>query len=113
MTTQPANEELPNGPVAAALVAGGLGSAVIGLMTALAEASGTVKNALNWWDPAGPLAGKALVGVIVFVAAWAVLHAIFRGKNVNFARAAAAAYVLLGLGLLLTFPPIFELFAAP
>lgn len=110
--TQPMTEDLPNGPVAAALVAGGLGAATIGLMTVLAEASTPIKNALNWWNPAGPLTGKTLVGVIVFFASWIVLHLIFRGKNVNFARAATIALILLGLGLLGTFPPFFDLFAA-
>jgi hypothetical protein len=110
--TQPMTEDLPNGPVAAALVAGGLGAATIGLMTVLAEASTPIKNALNWWNPAGPLTGKTLVGVIVFFVSWIVLHLIFRGKNVNFARAATIALILLGLGLLGTFPPFFDLFAA-
>ncbi len=110
--TQPMTEDLPNGPVAAALVAGGLGAATIGLMTVLAEASTPIKNALNWWNPAGPLTGKTLVGVIVFFASWIVLHLIFRGRNVNFARAATIALILLGLGLLGTFPPFFDLFAA-
>lgn len=110
--TQPMTEDLPNGPVAAALVAGGLGAATIGLMTVLAEASTPIKNALNWWNPAGPLTGKTLVGVIVFFVSWIVLHLIFRGRNVNFARASTIALILLGLGLLGTFPPFFDLFAA-
>jgi hypothetical protein len=37
---------------------------------------------------------------------------IFRGKNANFTRAATIALILLGLGLLGTFPPFFTLFAA-
>lgn len=105
-------EDRPNGPVAAALIAGGLGAATIGLMTTLAEASTGIKNALNWYNPVGPLIGKSLVGVIVFFISWLVLHLIFRGKNVNFARATTVALVLLGLGLLGTFPPFFESFAA-
>jgi len=104
------NEELPNGPVVAALIAGGLGSATLGLMTVLAEASPSIKDALNWWNPAGPLTGKALVGVTAFVASWIVLHVIFRGRNVTFAPAATIALILLGLGLLGTFPPIFAMF---
>ncbi len=111
MTPQTMNEELPNGPVVAALIAGGLGSATIGLMTVLAEASHSIMNALNWWNPAGPLTGKTLVGVIIFFVSWIVLHFIFRGKNVNFARAATIALILLGLGILGTFPPFFKLFA--
>ncbi len=109
-TAQIIPEDRPNGPVLASLIAGGLGSATIGLMTVLAEASEPIKNALNWWAPAGPLTGKSLVGVFVFFASWAVMHFIFKGKNMNFARAVTVAFVLLALGLLGTFPPFFELF---
>jgi len=105
------NHELPNGPVAAAMLAGGLGSATIGLMTVLAEASEPIKNALNWWNPAGPLTGKTLTGMIVFFVSWVVLHIIYRGKSVNFARVTTIAFTLLGLGLLGTFPPFFDLFS--
>lgn len=112
METESINQDLPNGPVAAVLLAGGLGSAIIGLMTVLAEASEPIRNALNWWNPAGPLTGKTLSGVIVFFVSWVVLHFIFRGKNVNFASATTIALILLGLGLLGTFPPFFGLFAA-
>jgi hypothetical protein len=112
METESINQDLPNGPVAAVMVAGGLGSAIIGLMTVLAEASEAIRSALNWWNPAGPLTGKTLSGVIVFFVSWVVLHFIFRGKDVNFARATTIALILLGLGLLGTFPPFFGLFAA-
>lgn len=114
MTTpsSPLTEDRPNGPVVAALIAGGLGSATIGLMTVVAEASEPIKNALNWYNPAGPLTGKTLVGVGMFAASWLVLRLVFRGKNADFARAATIAFVLLALGLLGTFPPFFALFAA-
>jgi hypothetical protein len=104
--------DLPNGPVAAALVAGGIGAAAIGVLTTLAEASVGIKNALNWYNPVGPLTGKALLGVIIYLVSWAVLHILYRGKNVNFTRAAAVGLALLGVGLLTTFPPFFELFVA-
>lgn len=103
----------PNGPVAAALIAGGFGAAVTGLMTALAEASTPLRNALNWYNPVGPLSGKTAVGVIAFFLAWLVLHMSMRGKNVNFSRAATIAFILLAIGLILTFPPVFDLFAPP
>lgn len=114
MATQslPQEQDKPNGPVAAALLAGGLGAATIGLLTTLADASAAIKNALNWYNPVGPLMGKSLVGVIVFFASWIVLGLIFRGKNLNFARVAVVALILLAVGLLGTFPPFFDIFAA-
>lgn len=47
METESIYQDLPNGPVAAAMVAGGVGSAIIGLMTVLAEASEPIRNALK------------------------------------------------------------------
>lgn len=104
--------DLPNGPVAAALIAGGIGSAVLGLMTVINEASPSISAALNWSNPVGPLSGKVGVGVIAFFLSWLILHFSMRGKDVNFSRASTIAFVLLAIGLLLTFPPVFELFAA-
>ncbi|MCX7012351.1 MAG: hypothetical protein NTW86_07285 [Candidatus Sumerlaeota bacterium] len=89
------------------MIAGGLGAAALGLATTLAEASERIMNALAWWTPAGPLSGA-----MVFFAAWAALHSIFRGKSVNFLWATVIAFVLLGLGLVGTFPPFYGLFAA-
>lgn len=109
---QIAETSLPNGPVAAALVAGGIGAATIGLLTTLAEASVGIRNALNWYNPVGPLTGKSLLGVIFYLVSWAVLHVLYRGKNVNFTRAAALGLALLGVGLVTTFPPFFYLFEA-
>jgi hypothetical protein len=104
-------EDRPNGPVAAALIGGGLGAATLGLLTTLSESLKPVGDALNWWKPAGALTGKAGLAVAVFFISWLILHFVFREKNVNFARVAVLALVLLGLGLLGTFPPFFELFS--
>jgi len=103
----------PNGPVAAVLIAGGIGSAVLGVATALNEASSAISMSLNWINAVGPLSGKAGLATIAFFLSWLILHFAMRGKNVNFSLAATIAFVLLAIGLLLTFPPIFELFAAP
>ena len=111
--TQPMIEDLPNGPVAAALVAGGIGAAAMGVITTLSEAVTPFADSLNWWKPAGPLTGKVIVSVVVFFVSWIVLHVIFQGKNVNFARVTTIALVLLGVGLLGTFPPFFDLFVKP
>ncbi len=103
-------KDLPNGPVAAALLAGGIGAAILGLMTTLAEASTSFSNSLNWYSPVGPLSGKTGIGVIAYFLSWIILHFLWRGKNVNFQRMATVAFILLAIGLLLTFPPIFDLF---
>jgi hypothetical protein len=100
----------PNGPAAAALIASGVGCFTIGLMTTIAEYNTTVKDALNWYKPTGPLAGKVGVGIIVWLIAWAILHFTLKDKNPKIQTAATWAFVLIALGFALTFPPIFGFF---
>jgi len=104
-------ERLPNGPAAAAILAGGIGAFGLGLITVLAEASPAIRTSLNLMNPVGPLSGKVLVGVVIWLVAWLILGIMWRGKEVNFNRAAMWAFIFLALGLLGTFPPFFEAFA--
>lgn len=101
-----------DGPACAAFLAAGIGSVVFGLSIVAAEVSKGAKDALNWWDPAGPLAGKSSVGVIAWLAAWLVLYLVWRKRDVSFKRVWIATVVLLVLGFALTFPPVFTLFAS-
>jgi len=52
-----------------------------------------------------------IISVLAFAVSWVVLHLLWRGKEVNFGRVFGAALVLVALGFLLTFPPVFEIFA--
>ena len=70
----------PEGPIAAAIIAGGVGAAALGVVTTLAEASTDVKDALEWNADVGPLSGKTLVAVIVGLVAWAILHVMLRQR---------------------------------
>ncbi len=101
----------PSGPAAAAILAAGIGVFTVGLMTTLAEASSSLRNALNWWAPAGPLVGKTGVGVIVWLIAWILLGARYRSREVSFGPIVLWTWILIALGVLLTFPPVFEIFA--
>jgi len=85
-----------------------VGSATIGLMTTGAVISAGLKSALNWWSPAGPLTGKTSVGVIAWLVTWIVLHVLWKDKDVPLVRVLVVMLVLLALGVLLTFPPVFE-----
>lgn len=105
----------PNGPVAAAIVAGGIGSFVLGLNVVLVDMSDDIKRFFDFskagLGPAGvgPLSGKVVVAVLAFVVSWVILHFWARGKEVNFGRWFAVGIILVALGFALTFPPIFEL----
>jgi len=101
----------PEGPVAAAIIAAGVGALTMGLVTTLAEASSGFKDALNWNTSVGPLSGKTTVTVLVWLVAWGILHVAYRNKPVETRQALTVALVLIGLGVLGTFPLFFELFA--
>jgi hypothetical protein len=103
-------QDKPEGPIAAAIIAGGIGAAALGLFTTLAEASTGVKDWLQWSDAVGPLSGKVLMGVLVWLVAWAILHAVLRNKPYETRRALVISLVLIGLGVLGTFPLFFQAF---
>ena len=115
--TAPQTDAKPNGPVAAAFLAAGIGSLVLGIFVVLNEVSTDI-NAFLQFDKnyglgsgVGPLSGKVGLAVIAYAVSWVALHLALRGKEVNFRNAFIASLVLVGLGFALTFPPIFELFA--
>lgn len=101
----------PEGPVAAAIIAGGIGALWLGLLTTLAEASTDIKDFLNIYDPVGPLGGKTIGAVILWLVSWAILHVIYKDKPFETRKALTVALVLIGLGILGTFPIFFQAFA--
>jgi hypothetical protein len=111
-TEEQAVEVATAGRAAAALVASGVGTLAIGLLTTLAEASAGLKTFLTWSTPVGPLSGKTGLGVIIWLISWGVLNYLWKDKNSDLGRAFTITLILIALGLVLTFPPVFEAFAA-
>jgi hypothetical protein len=103
-------EDKPEGPIAAAVIAGGIGAFALGLVTTLAEASEGIRNWLQWSDPVGPLSGKVIMAVLVWLVAWAILHVALRSRRYETRRALVVSLVLIGLGVVGTFPTFFQLF---
>lgn len=101
-----------DGASAAAILAAGIGSFAVGLMTTLAEAIAGLAASLNFVPPVGPLSGKTTVAVLVWLAAWAILHFSWRDRERELGGIYTATLVLILLGVLGTFPIFFELFAA-
>jgi fluoride ion exporter CrcB/FEX len=104
-------DELPSGPAAAALLAAGIGSLVLGILTTWAEASESFKEDLQWNDRVGPLSGKTIIASIAFFASWLVLHLIWRRSNPPLQRIVLISAILIVLGLIGTFPTFFQQFA--
>jgi hypothetical protein len=103
-------EDKPEGPIAAAILAGGVGALTLGVVTTLVEASASVKKALTLSTAVGPLSGKVAVTVAVWLVAWLVLHLVYRTKPYESRRALTIAAVLVGLGVVGTFPTFFQMF---
>jgi hypothetical protein len=114
MATTLANQttEKVNGPVSAALLAGGIGSAAMGLITLAFEINdkSAFAKSMAWYKPVGGLSGKSSWAIIIFFVSWAILHYVWKDKETDFARISSIAIALLVVGLLGTFPPVWELF---
>jgi hypothetical protein len=102
----------PLGPVAAVFIAAGVASLVLGVLTTLSEASESIASALEWSKAVGSLSGKSIITTVVFFGAWAILTAVWRGKSPAPRRVFWIAGILVAVGLLMTFPIFFELFAS-
>jgi hypothetical protein len=112
MTGQLEDVERPTGPVAAAVLAAGIGAFVLGFLTTLNEASTGVHDFLEFDKDVGPLSGKTIIAVIAYFASWAILHGLWRRQNPALRPILIATAVLIVLGILGTFPTFFQAFAS-
>jgi hypothetical protein len=112
LSPEPTSPAAPIGPAAAAILAAGIGCLALGLIVPLAEAIPALKSALNWWNPAGPLVGKTLVPVLIWLVAWVGLHLAWQEREVDFGKIWKLTLVLIAIGFIGTFPPVFEAFTA-
>ncbi|MGA3129852.1 MAG: hypothetical protein ABSD59_03560 [Terracidiphilus sp.] len=100
----------PNGAGAAAILAAGIGAFLVAVFAILADQNAAIKSMMIFWKPTGPLSGVTTCAIVLWLASWALLHLRWRNRNVVLSRINAAAFAMLTLGLLLTFPPIADLF---
>lgn len=99
-----------NGSGAAAILSAGIGSFAVALFAIVADKSAFVKDLFVFYKPTGALSGETTVAVLLWLAVWAILNWLWRKRNVSLPRINLIALALLGLSLLLTFPPIGDLF---
>src|SRR5688572_15802744 len=69
--------------VGAAFIAGGIGSAVLGLAVVGAETNTSIKTFLTWNSSVGPLSGKTGVAVLAFIISWVIVHYVMRNRAVS------------------------------
>lgn len=106
-------EASPDGPIWAGVLAAGIGCAALGALVDASEASKAVSKALNFYTPTGDLSGKTIIAIVIWLGAWAVLHGMWRKRNIRSRGAVlTVALILIAFGVIAIFPPFFELFAA-
>jgi hypothetical protein len=99
----------PNGPGAAAVLAAGIGSLAVAVFAIVADKVAAIKSLMNFYKPTGPLSGVTTCAILIWLAVWLILHRRWRSRQIS-SRSNTVALILLFLGLLLTFPPIADLF---
>ena len=108
--TLPDAPTLTNGSGAAAILAAGVGTFALAILACAGDKSAAVKNSLIFYKPTGPLSGVTTSAILIWLVSWVILEWRWRNKTVGVERIAAIALALLGLSLLLTFPPVVDLF---
>jgi hypothetical protein len=91
----------------AAFVAAGVGAFALGLLVVLNEAE--LFAAPAFYGPAGGVTGRTGMAAAIWLIAWAVLHRRWRNRAIDDRRVNTLALILIALGVLLTFPPVWSL----
>ena len=105
-------EDRAFGFTAATLISGGFGTALFGFITLIAEVFVKTQPSLTLTKSVGPLSGKVAYAVIGWLVGYAVLAIAFRGRNVAEKTTYVITGILIALGFVLTFPPVWKLFGA-
>ena len=100
-----------NGPAAAAALAAGIGAGIFGVVVAFAEGITAFRTFLAWSKPVGALSGESIIAVVGWIVAWILLARAWKSKDVRIVRTLVLTAIFVLAGALLTFPPIFDLFA--
>jgi hypothetical protein len=103
------HESLANGPAAAAILSAGAGCTFVGIISLVADAFKPIEKLLTFYRPTGPLSGVSSIAILLWLAMWLLLARRWKVKTVAMGKINAFAFLLLALGILLTFPPFADL----
>jgi hypothetical protein len=103
------NDSIPNGPGGAAILSAGIGCGALGILAFAGDASDAIGKALNIYNPTGALSGVTTVAIVIWIGTWLALSRRWREKSVAMIKVNTAAFALLIVGFLLTFPPVMDL----
>lgn len=100
--------ELANGAAWAAFLAAAIGAFAMGFLIIINQAGLLTIPAL--YGPAGGVSGRTTFAALIWLIAWGVLHSRWKRRQMEPRRVRAAALVLIALGILGAFPPLWGLF---
>ena len=101
------HEEAANGSAIAAFAGGSIGAFAMGVVVILNEAG--ILAAPTLYGPAGGVSGRTTLATIVWLVGWAVLHHRWKGRQIPPRRIYLVTLILIGLGIVATFPPVWRL----
>jgi len=96
-----------NGSAMAAFLGAGIGAFAMGAVVLLNEAG--IFAAPTLYAPAGGVSGRTTLATIVWLVAWVVLHTRWKAREIAPGRVGAATLILIALGVLGPFPPVWGL----
>jgi len=99
---------IPSGSIAAALVAAAIGCFAVSALALLADAYASLGHLMTFYAPTGPLSGVTTTAIGIWLGSWAVLSWSWQRRSIPLGKISALALLLLGLGFLLSFPPLGE-----
>ncbi|HVM78732.1 MAG TPA: hypothetical protein VMU06_06915 [Stellaceae bacterium] len=102
-------DSILNGAGAAALLAAGIGCAVLGILALAGDASERIGSFLNFYNPTGTLSGVTDLAILAWLVSWFVLNRAWRDRTVAMVKVSVLSFALLAVGFLLTFPPFMDL----
>ncbi len=102
-------EEVVNGAALASFLAAGIGAFAVGFFVIVNEAGLFAAPAL--YGPAGGVSGRTSFAAVTWLIGWAVLHRRWKDRQIESRRVHTATLVLIVLGIVLSFPPVWRIFA--
>jgi hypothetical protein len=100
-------KEVANGGALASFLAAGIGAFAVGFIVILNESGLFVAPAL--YAPAGGVSGRTTLAAAIWLIGWAVLHSRWKNRQIESRGAYLLSLILIGLGIFLTFPPVWRL----
>jgi hypothetical protein len=100
-------DEPTNGAAIAAFLAAGIGAFAMGFFVIIHEAG--LFSAPALYAPAGGLSGRTTFATLAWLLGWAFLHSRWKNRQIESGRVSMATFVLIALGVLLSFPPVWQL----